>query len=76
MMDKTYVQCFKCCPLRSPLKIQACDYLIKKIYFHLMKKKNPHDQILRKKPKEQHLNTIPKTCVLQNMVTLLLILCF
>ena len=41
-----------------------------------MKKKNPHNQILRRKPKEQHLNTIPKTCVLQNMVTLLLILLF
>ena len=41
-----------------------------------MKKKNPHNQILRRKPKEQHLNIIPKTCVLQNMVTLLLILCF
>ena len=61
MMDKTYVQCFKCCPLRSPLKIQACDYLIKKIYFHLMrKKKKTHDIILKRKLKEQHLNTVHK----------------
>ena len=60
MMDKTYVQYFKCCPLCSPLKIQACDYLIKKIYFHLMRKKKTHDIILKRKLKEQHLNTVHK----------------
>ena len=25
-------------------------------------RKNPHNKIFKKKPKEQHLNTIPKSC--------------
>ena len=25
-------------------------------------RKNPHDRILRVEPKEQHLNTVPKSC--------------
>ena len=25
-------------------------------------KKNPHDRILKREPKEPHLNTVPKSC--------------
>ena len=55
------VHYLRCCSLRFPRKIQSCDYLIKKIHFHLMRK-NPHDKILKWEPKEQHLSTIPKSC--------------
>ena len=57
-----------CCFLGSPLKIQPCDYLIKKIHFYLnQKKKNSHGKILRGKPKDQHLSTILKSYPMINM---------
>ena len=42
------------------LKIQLCDYLTKK-YTSISWKKNSHDRILRREPKEQHINTVPKS---------------
>ena len=52
MMDKTYVQCFKCYSLRSLFKIQACDYLIKKNIFSSYEEKKTHDIILKRKLKD------------------------
>ena len=50
-----------CCSLGSPLKIQLYDYLNKKNTL-LSMRKNLHGRILRGKPKEQHLSTVPKFC--------------
>ena len=30
--------------------------------------KNPHDRILKRKPKEQYLSTVPKSCSIKFMV--------
>ena len=30
-------------------------------------RKNPHGKIFRKKPKKQHINNIPKSCLLENI---------
>ena len=51
----------RCYYLDSFSKIQLCGYLIKKIYFHPIRK-NSCGRILRGEPKEQHLSTIPKFC--------------
>ena len=62
-----------CYSLDSPLKILPCGYLTKKyISIPWEKKKKPYDRILRKKPKEQHLSIVLKSCPksynLQNIV--------
>ena len=31
-------------------------------------RKNPHDRILKRKPKEQYLSTVPKSCSIKFMV--------
>ena len=31
-------------------------------------RKNPHDRILKKEPKEQYLSTVPKSCLIKFMV--------
>ena len=33
-------------------------------------RKNPHDSILKKKPKKQHLNTVLKSCSLNKILKL------
>ena len=38
-------------------------------------KKNPHDKILKGKPKKQHLSTIPKSCSMINYALLLHLNC-
>ena len=30
-------------------------------------KKNPHDRILKREPKEPHLNTVPKSCYILSL---------
>ena len=48
------------CSLNCHLKIQPYDYLNKKYTSINEEKKNSYDRILRGKPKEQHLSTVPK----------------
>ena len=62
-LNKTYIQYLSCCSLSSSFKIMPCDYLIEKIYFHLMRKKQ-HDRILKGELKKQHLSIVSKFCFL------------
>ena len=58
--------------LNSPLKIQLCGYLTKKKHFHLMRK-NPHDRILKGKPKKQYINIVHKSCSFKKSLELIFI---